>query len=176
VVVELVSAVRHMAIVVQALSTAVPVGAVQLGAVQLEAVAETTAVQQDNAVRNSAIVAPPHNTVVAVLSPIPAMDYAVAQVVQRDHAVPHMDFVEALLSIAEEPPMATVATVVAALVSAVHNMDIVAPMGPTALSPSSSPESSQLRSRANSKEKRRITMRPWPGRTTALVVQVELVH
>jgi len=168
---------RHSAIVVLPLSTAVT----------WVVVAETTAVQEDNAVRNTAIVAPPQNTVAAaaaaaVMSSIPAMADAVARVVQRDHVVPHMDFVETLLPIAEEPVMATeepvMATVVAlvvALVSAAHNTDIVAPMLPIVLSPNSSPESSQLRSKVNSKDKRHITMRPSPVRTTAHVVQVELV-
>jgi len=161
-----VSAVRHTAIVVLALSTAV----------QRRVVAEPTAVEQDNAVRNTAIVAPPQNTVATILAPIPAMAYAVVRVVQRDHVVPHMDFVDTLLPIAEGPVMAIVAPLVAALVSAAHDTDIVAPMLPTALSQSSCPESSQLRSKANSKDKRHITTRPWPVRTTAHVVQVELVH
>jgi len=182
VVVERVSAVPHMAIVVQVLSIAV----------QLGVVAEATAVQQDNAVQYMAIVVPLQNTVAAVVptilvstilvstilvSTIPAgVAYVVPQVVQREHVVPHMDFVETLLPIAEELPITPVTTLVAVLVSAAQHRDIVAVLEPTVLPTDSCPERSQLRSKANSKEKRHITMRAWPDRTTAHVVQVELVH
>lgn len=183
VVVERVSAVPHMAIVVQVLSIAV----------QLGVVAEpTAAVQQDNAVQYMAIVVPLQNTVAAVVptilvstilvstilvSTIPAgVAYVVPQVVQREHVVPHMDFVETLLPIAEELPITPVTTLVAVLVSAAQHRDIVAVLEPTVLPTDSCPERSQLRSKANSKEKRHITMRAWPERTTAHVVQVELVH
>jgi len=182
VVVERVSAVPHMAIVVQVLSIAV----------QLGVVAEATAVQQDNAVQYMAIVVPLQNTVAAVVptilvstilvstilvSTIPAgVAYVVPQVVQREHVVPHMDFVETLLPIAEELPITPVTTLVAVLVSAAQHRDIVAVLEPTVLPPGSCPERRQLRSKANSKEKRHITMRAWPDRTTAHVVQVELVH
>jgi len=183
VVVERVSAVPHMAIVVQVLSIAV----------QLGVVAEpTAAVQQDNAVQYMAIVVPLQNTVAAVVptilvstilvstilvSTIPAgVAYVVPQVVQREHVVPHMDFVETLLPIAEELPITPVTTLVAVLVSAAQHRDIVAVLEPTVLPPGSCPERRQLRSKANSKEKRHITMRAWPERTTAHVVQVELVH
>jgi len=182
VVVERVSAVPHMAIVVQVLSIAV----------QLGVVAEATAVQQDNAVQYMAIVVPLQNTVAAVVptilvstilvstilvSTIPAgVAYVVPQVVQREHVVPHMDFVETLLPIAEELPITPVTTLVAVLVSAAQHRDIVAVLEPTVLPPGSCPERRQLRSKANSKEKRHITMRAWPERTTAHVVQVELVH
>jgi len=188
VVVERVSAVPHMAIVVQVLSIAV----------QLGVVAEpTAAVQQDNAVQYMAIVVPLQNTVAAVVptilvstilvstilvstilvSTIPAgVAYVVPQVVKREHVVPHMDFVETLLPIAEELPITPVTTLVAVLVSAAQHRDIVAVLEPTVLPPGSCPERRQLRSKANSKEKRHITMRAWPDRTTAHVVQVELVH
>jgi hypothetical protein len=182
------SAVQHMAIVVQ-----VPSIAVQLGVV-----AEPMAVQQDNAVQYMAIVVPLQNTV-AVVAPtilvstilastilvstilvstiLAVVAYAVPQVVQRERVAPHMAFVETLLPIAEEElPITAVTTLVAVLVSAAHNMELVPVLEPTVLPPSLYSESSHLRSKANSKEKRHITMRPWPGRTTAHVVQVELVH
>jgi hypothetical protein len=171
-----------MAIVVQVLNTAV----------QREAVANTAAVQQGNAVHDLAIVVLVQNTVAAVVATILVatilvatilvstilveVAYAVPQVVQREHAVPHMDFVETLLPIAEELPITSVTIPVAVLVSAAHTMDIVPVLEPTVLPPSSCPERSHFHSKANSKAKRHIIMRPWPERTTAHVVQVGLFH
>jgi len=173
VVVEVAFAVQHTAFVVLALRIVVQqVVVLLLGLV----VVEPMAVQQDNAVLNMAIAVPVQNTVVAMVASILAMAYVAARVAQRDHVVPHLAFVETLRLIAEGIVMATVFTVVVALVSAAHNLDIVAPMVPIALSPNSCPESSQFRLKVNSKDKRRIITRLWPVQTIVHVVQVEPVH
>jgi len=147
-------------------------------------------VQQDNAARNTATVARLPNTAAEVrlwctLVPVlvdmglarPVMVAAVVQVVQRDHAVPPMDFVETLQRIVQAAMVtATVILPDVELGFVVPDMDIAVLLLITALSPSSWLTSSPPHSKANSKAKQDITTKPWPARISVHAALVVLVH
>jgi len=167
--VERVSAAQHTDIAEQVLHTVV----------QLVVVAETVAVQQDNAVHNTAIVALLLNTVVGVVATavvatavilMVEVVLAVPLVALRDHVVRHMDFVETLLHTVEELAMVTVVIQLVVLVFVAHDLDIVMPMVLTVLSLNSYPVKRQLFSKVNLKEKQHITTRPWQVRIIVPVV------